>query len=193
MKVKEYYNKEAENYVNKFTKGGILGRLRRKEIDDVLLLLQPREGEEILDAGCGAGVYALKLREAGAVPYGVDISPKMIEKLKSYGIDGCVGDIADIDLGRKFKKIICVGVLEFCEDPRTVIRNLVKHLEDDGRLIILYPRMGIGGGLLYKLYHMLFSGLFIKLYNRRCIESMSSLEIDAWKENFISDVVRLRK
>lgn len=191
MRVEEYYDREAENYVKRFSKGSILGRLREKEIDAVLTLLQPRKGEEILDAGCGAGVYALKLKELGAVPYGVDISPKMIEKLKSYGIDGCVGDIADIDLGRKFEKIICVGVLEFCETQRTVMRNLANHLKDGGILIVLYPREGIGG-LLYKIYHMLFSGLSINLHNR-CYVDCTSLGIDAYKKTFISTIVRLRK
>ena len=47
-----------------------------------LELLDPREGEEILDIGAGQGVLAPKVVRAGARYTGVDASPRLIEAAK---------------------------------------------------------------------------------------------------------------
>ena len=52
---------------------------RALAIPSVLDLLQPRVGEEILDIGCGQGVLAPHVMEAGAHYTGVDASPRLVE------------------------------------------------------------------------------------------------------------------
>jgi SAM-dependent methyltransferase len=42
-------------------------------------LLPDLDGECVLDAGCGPGVTTRELREGGACPVGVDVSPRMLE------------------------------------------------------------------------------------------------------------------
>jgi len=83
MNVKKHYDKEAERYVEKFSKG-LFGLIRKKEKEAVFELLDPQTEEKILDAGCGAGFYSVPLKNIGSKPFGVDISPKMIEKIKGF-------------------------------------------------------------------------------------------------------------
>jgi SAM-dependent methyltransferase len=63
-------------------------------IPAVLDLLEPRFGEEILDIGCGQGVLAPHVMEAGAHYTGVDASPRLVEagRRRHRGARLVVGD-----------------------------------------------------------------------------------------------------
>lgn len=63
-------------------------------IPAVLDLLEPRVGQEILDVGCGQGVLAPHVMEAGARYTGVDASPRLIEagRRRHRGARLVVGD-----------------------------------------------------------------------------------------------------
>ena len=68
---------------------------RRIAIPAALELLDVRPSERVLDVGCGHGVLARPLLEAGAVYTGVDASPRLIAAAqRSYGRNGrfIVGD-----------------------------------------------------------------------------------------------------
>jgi trans-aconitate methyltransferase len=49
--------------------------------------LDPREGERILDLGCGDGALTVKLVEAGAVVKGVDKSDDLLAAARKLGLD----------------------------------------------------------------------------------------------------------
>ena len=195
MNVREFFDNEAEQYIKKFSKG-LLGLIRRKEKEAIFELLGPQVGERILDAGCGAGFYAITLKSLGSLPFGIDISPKMIEQIKEFGIDGKVCDLEKFELNKKYEKILCTGVLEFCNNPQSVLSNLNKHLEEGGTFIILYPRLSLVG-IMYKIYHLLFNRISIKLFLNSDFERMTrniGLRIDKiGRKNFISQAIRLKK
>lgn len=50
--------------------------------EDLVNLLDPKEGEKILDAGCGTGDLAELIRQKGALVTGIDNSVEMIETAK---------------------------------------------------------------------------------------------------------------
>ena len=195
MNVKNYYDKEAERYVEKFSKG-LFGLIREKEKEAVFELLDPQIGEEILDAGCGAGFYSVPLKNIGSKPFGIDISPKMIERIKACGIDGRVCNIEVFELDEKYEKILCTGVLEFCDSPQSALNNLRKHLREGGAIVILYPRLSLGG-IIYKIYHLLFSRVSLKLFLLNDFDEMAraiGLSIDrVGRKNVISQAIRLKK
>jgi len=195
MNVKKHYDKEAERYVEKFSRG-LFGLIRKKEKEAVFELLDPQAEEEILDAGCGAGFYSVPLKNIGSKLFGVDISPKMIEKIKEFGIDARVCNIEEFELNEKYEKILCTGVLEFCDSPQSALNNLSKHLKEGGTIVILYPRLSLGG-IIYKIYHLLFSRVSLKLFLLNDFDEMAraiGLSIDrVGRKNIISQVIRLKK
>ena len=56
----------------------------------VLELLNPQEGEHILDLGCGDGTLAIELEKSGAKVVAVDLSKEMVEKSREKGLDAYV-------------------------------------------------------------------------------------------------------
>jgi len=49
-----------------------------------LRLLGPKRGERALDVGCGQGIFARTLAGAGSDVTGIDASPSLVEKARSY-------------------------------------------------------------------------------------------------------------
>jgi len=168
-KPEEYFDKIAGKYAE-LTSRGILGAMRKREKECVMQMLSPQLGETVLDAGCGSGFYSILIKERGAEVLGVDISPKMVEAAIKSGIKAEVHDLQSLNLGRKFNKIVCAGVLEFCEEPQRVIENLKNHLNEHGFIVILIPSFSLGG-LAYKLYH-LSHGVHVTLFSLRRIENL---------------------
>lgn len=149
--VSRYFDSKSAAY-DRERGSGILGTLVGRERVAVLDLLDPGPDDEILDAGCGAGAFSEMFREKGAHVYGVDLSPRMIEVYRAGGNRGEVGDVERVQLDRRFNKILCSGVLEFVDEPRTALSNLAGHIEPGGRLVLICPRLG-PAGILYKGFH----------------------------------------
>lgn len=73
---------------------------RQIAIPAVLRLLDLRPDERVLDLGCGQGVLAPSVKNAGADYTGVDASPRLIEAARRHhGVQGrfVVGDVAHLD------------------------------------------------------------------------------------------------
>lgn len=49
---------------------------------DLLELLAPKQGETILDLGCGTGHLTAQIAEAGAAVRGIDAAPSMVEQAR---------------------------------------------------------------------------------------------------------------
>src|SRR5262245_36476007 len=76
---------------------------------------QVRPGATVLELGCGTGRVSAPLARTVRFLHGVDLSPAMISRcrarLRAAGIadervTATVGDITDLDLGRRFDWII---------------------------------------------------------------------------------------
>ncbi|MEM2881739.1 MAG: class I SAM-dependent methyltransferase [Candidatus Bathyarchaeia archaeon] len=167
LKVKEYFDRIAENYP-KMTSSLLLGQMRRREVESVFKMLSPRHGDLILDAGCGAGYYSTPLKALGANVLGIDLSTRMAAMASASGADVMVADLRSFSLKARFDKILCAGVLEFSGDPLTIIKNLRHHLKDDGYMVFLIPKLS-PIGVLYKLYH-LSHGVRVRLFSLRGFE-----------------------
>ena len=49
---------------------------------NLLRILNPHQGEEVLDAGCGQGFFAREIAKAGAKVIGIDIAGELIKLAK---------------------------------------------------------------------------------------------------------------
>lgn len=188
-----HYNTEAKCYSEK-RNNGILSIFVRKEKTIVIDLLNINNEEKILDAGCGDADYSISINNAGGIPYGVDISSAMIDKYLSLGFDGKVDDIQTMKLNNHFDKILCAGSLEFVLSPTKTINNLCSHLIKKGIIVWLYPRKSMGG-ILYKMYHLIFNKINIHLFSKSNIIDIASYNglviIEQKKPDFITGAVKM--
>lgn len=173
MSVAEFYDKKADNYLKRMN-SGFLKRIRQRELASVIKNLNPTKDDRILDVGAGAGYYAKFIAENYTPDIlCVDISPRMVNNLKSLGLNAVVGDITNLDLGNQmFNKILCLGVLEFCENPSLALKNIIKHLHKEGFILILVPPYSILGIALF-FYHLIQRSK-IRLFSNKKIRSILS-------------------
>ncbi len=90
-------------------------------------LIDPRQGEDVLDIGCGAGSHLLVLNEMGLGVSGIDASPYMIHKSEDRLGRRCtlrVGTAEDLPFeDNAFDLSVFVNSLEFMDDPLQALRE----------------------------------------------------------------------
>jgi SAM-dependent methyltransferase len=103
---------------------------------------------DILDAGCGQGVFSMELAKAHpeARVLGIDMDPVLVERANAIarkaGLANCrfeVGDVTKLDYDARFDLVVSVDNLEHVEDDVTAMRVLVRALRPGGRAVVHVP------------------------------------------------------
>ena len=140
MDEKTLFDEWPERYDEWFTTP--IGKLVREfEGELVMDLLQPGAGENILDAGCGTGVFTLDFLAAGARVVGLDISVPMLNvarrKTESYAFSALRGDMERMPFkDNSFDKAVSVTALEFIEDAQGAVNELFRVTRPGGLVVI---------------------------------------------------------
>lgn len=99
----------------------------------------------ILDVGCGYGRLSVPIIEKhpSAAITGIDISESYVKLYKqTTGRPAYVHEVEELPehLG-SFDYVVCVTVLMYLGEQEIVkaVRNLIRHLKDDGKLILIEP------------------------------------------------------
>lgn len=101
----------------------------------VVDLLAPREGERVLDLGCGDGVLTELLVEAGARVKGVDASHEMVAAAKARGIDAEVADGQALGFDAAFDAVFTNAALHWMLEPEKVAAGVFRALKPGGRYV----------------------------------------------------------
>jgi ubiquinone/menaquinone biosynthesis C-methylase UbiE len=110
-------------------------------------LVAPRQGELLLDLGCGSGAFTVRLHRAYPTNpiAGIDISPDCIRRASELLPAGrfLVGDITAIkDFGSNSVDIVTLfGVLHHFPDFRPVVREVLRILKPGGRFFSYDPHL----------------------------------------------------
>ena len=106
-----------------------------------------RPGERVLEIGCGHGVAATFICEAGARLTAVDRSPKMIAAaarrnaayVEAGRAEFLVGSLEALELGdRRFDKVLAVRVGLFHREPERARRLAERWLAPGGVIVSVY-------------------------------------------------------
>jgi len=112
---------------------------------DVVRLLDPREGEHILDLGCGTGDLAFEIARSGASVVGIDLSSEMIEqaKRKYPGITFHVKNGESFSFGgEKFDAVFSNAAMHWMRNASGAIRSIHDVLRDGGRFVTEFGGKG---------------------------------------------------
>jgi 2-polyprenyl-3-methyl-5-hydroxy-6-metoxy-1,4-benzoquinol methylase len=110
------------------------------------------ENAKIMEAGCGTGNTIIKLAEicptgdfvgVDMVTNSLSVAKKNANLKNIKNLKFTEQNILDMKHESKFDVILCIGVLHHLSNMRKGIESLVKHIKDDGYLILwLYGKDG---------------------------------------------------
>lgn len=122
--------------------------------------------KDVLEIGCGTGVHARLLAEAGARVSAVDLTPTAVEltrrRLELAGLDADVREADAESLpfdDASFDVVWSWGVIHHSESTDRVIREIARVLRPGGRLaLMVYHRTSITFWIDYVLYRGILRG-----------------------------------
>ena len=127
--------------------------LRGREAAAVLGLMTDPAGQVFLELGSGAGFYTRLLLARGASHvFAVDFCQAMLEGLPGQGVTPILADVAQVEPGRQFERLVCLGLLEFVEDPARVLANARRLARPGAELCLLAPLDNLWGRF-YRRFH----------------------------------------
>lgn len=129
---------DLDEYDARWERLAATGQATHGEADLIELLGGP--GAAVLDAGCGMGRVAIELARRQCDVVGVDLDGDLLERARRRAptMTWVHDDLATMQLDRRFDVAAMPGnVMIFCrvEDRRSIIHNLVQHLEPGGLLV----------------------------------------------------------
>jgi trans-aconitate methyltransferase len=111
---------------------------------ELLSLLNPQKGQNILDLGCGTGDITRSIADTGANVVGIDSSVEMLEhaKVKYPDLDFQVQDVCKMTFDKKFDSIISNATLHWVLDAQTAAKRMNKALKLNGKLVLEFGGHG---------------------------------------------------
>ncbi|HUX85238.1 MAG TPA: class I SAM-dependent methyltransferase [Chitinophagaceae bacterium] len=105
--------------------------------EGVVELLDPKEGEKILDLGCGTGDLTAKILQSGAVVTGMDQSAGMITRGKNQYpfLNLVVGDALELPYRNEFDAVFSNATLHWILQLQKALDGIFRALKPGGRLV----------------------------------------------------------
>ncbi|WP_432136108.1 MULTISPECIES: class I SAM-dependent methyltransferase [unclassified Streptomyces] len=139
-RVQEFFTARAADWDTRFPDDG---PAYAAAVDDLGL----REGDRVLDAGCGTGRALPSLRAAvgtSGLVLGVDLTPAMLEAAVRAGRDRdgrlLLADVAALPLrSGSLDAVFAAGLIAHLPDPARNLRELARTVRPGGALALFHP------------------------------------------------------
>jgi len=119
---------------------------------NLLRILSPKAGEEILDAGCGQGFFAREIAKSGAKVVGVDVAGELIKMAKDQSGKNETYLVLSAEkmtsiTSARFDAAICVLALQNIKNLQAAISEMSRVLKPGGRcvLVLNHPAFRVPG------------------------------------------------
>lgn len=138
-----YPSKEPSGFWRRLRKLALWPEMMRRALVGRGLLPWVGRGR-LLDVGCGHGVNAAMLAQQGWQVSGLDLGPEIVKQARTLLGDRVqVGDLLTVHYpDRSFDVVLMSHSLEHMYEPRRVLAEARRILDDRGRLVIAVPNAG---------------------------------------------------
>ena len=114
-------------------------KMHQSLYEGALGALGPLRGKDLLDAGCGSGMFLEVAAKAGAAVSGVDAAPALIDvaKERTPGVDLRVADVEELPFNSDvFDIVTAFNSIQYAADPINAMRELARVCRTAGRVLI---------------------------------------------------------
>jgi SAM-dependent methyltransferase len=101
--------------------------------------LEDFRGKDVLDCGCGGGQHINFVSPYAKSVTGVDFNALSAARKYTAQLPNVTlieADLAEMDLGKQFDIVYCIGVLHHTDSPERTFRNIAKHCKPGGKVIV---------------------------------------------------------
>ena len=98
--------------------------------------LASRQGERLLDIGCGDGVLTRHLMDLGCIVIGIDSSPAFVEAARSRGVDARLCDAQEIEFEDEFDAVFSNAALHWMQHQYQLSNRVYRALKSGGRFVV---------------------------------------------------------
>lgn len=138
----EFWDKHWDSVTNKKSFSDlVLSHSRHKKITEKYL----KNGNKVLEGGCGRGQLVYCLDKWGFLAYGIDYAKEMIEKLKVFfpDLNFTCGDVRKLPYQDGFFDAYwSLGVIEhFYEGFESIAKEMKRVLKSGGYLFVTFPHL----------------------------------------------------
>ena len=123
---------------------GLLAKIRRRlNGTDNQGQYLAKEGQVVLDLGCGSCQTLLELRDMKTQAYGIEADPNVRVISDHFGLQVHIGNVLDNPFpGVQFDLIIMNQVIEHIPQPKETLRLLKERLTPTGQIVLSFPNPG---------------------------------------------------
>jgi ubiquinone/menaquinone biosynthesis C-methylase UbiE len=154
---------------------------------------------QILDIGCGPGIFLEEAASRGHHPVGIDLSESMVRKAeerlhqrdlsKAFAMQGDTEHLPFQD--KSFDAVFCIGVLSYLPDDSEALDEIRRVVKDDGLVVIGLPNQ-LRLAMLFDPYYYFHGISFLKKKRERDRGGeKSSVTIENFRRYFFWRLPRL--
>ena len=143
------HNRYQREYYDRGVKRTMIPRgtpYLRRHVDEVVRIASLRQGERVLDVGCGMGRYTLILAERGYAVEGLDLSPVLLQRLRVFngGRFHIPLHTADVmspppELDGQFDAAVGFFALHHMHELERCFHGMARMVKPGGRIVFLEP------------------------------------------------------
>ena len=111
------------------------GRFVQEFAGPIFHMLAAKQGERILDLGCGDGALTAEIRALGADVLGVDLSEELLAVARMKGLAVRKVDGHALDFVSEFDAVFSNAALHWMRKPKLVIAGVARALRPRGRFV----------------------------------------------------------